>query len=63
MDEMCQDLGMPGYLKNAGKLIRSVEALKISLARKRMVRLAERNCCGAGRHRKSLDLGVRYFQK
>ena len=57
MDEMCQDLRMPGYLKNAGKLIRSVEALKISLARKRMVRLAERDCCGAGRHRKSLNLG------
>ena len=54
---MCQDLGMTGYLKNAGRLIRSVEAFKISLARKKMVRLAERDRCGAGRHRQSLNLG------
>jgi len=26
MDETCQDLGMPGVVKNAGRLIRSVEA-------------------------------------
>ncbi len=57
MDEMCQDLGMPGYFKNAGRLIRSVEASEISLARKRMVRLAERNRYGTGRHRQSLNLG------
>jgi len=28
-----------------------------SLARKRMVRLEERDRCGAGRHKKSLNLG------
>ena len=57
MDEMCQDLGMTGYLKKAGKRIWSVEAFKISLARKRTVRLAERLHYGAGRHRNSLNLG------
>jgi hypothetical protein len=56
MDEMCQGLGMIEYLKNAGRPIRSVEAIKIALARKRMVRLAERNHYGAGRHRQSLNL-------
>jgi len=40
MDEMCQDLGMTGYLKNAGRLIRSVEAFRISLARKGLVQIA-----------------------
>jgi hypothetical protein len=43
MDEMCQDLGMPGYLKNAGRLIRSVEAFKISLVRKGLVQVAIEN--------------------
>jgi len=28
MDEMCQDLGMPGDLKNAGRPFRSVEAFQ-----------------------------------
>lgn len=57
MDEMGQDLRMPGDLKNADRLIRSVEAFHLSLALKRMVRLAERNCYGAGRHKQSGILG------
>jgi len=43
MDEMCQDLGMPGYFKNAGRLIRSVEAFEISLAREGSVQVAIEN--------------------
>jgi len=40
MDEMCQDLVMTGYLKNADRLIWSVEAFQISLERKGLVQVA-----------------------
>ena len=43
MDEMRQDLGKAEYLKNAVSLIGSVEAFKISLARKGLVQLAVEN--------------------
>lgn len=48
MDEMCQDLVMPGDVKNTGRLIRSVGAFHIFLARKGI---------GADRHKQSLNLG------
>ncbi len=48
---------MTGYLKNACRLVRSVEAFEKSRARKGMMRLAERARYDAGRHRKSLNLG------
>ncbi len=51
MDEMCQDRGMTGYLKNAGRRIRSIEAFQISLARKRLVQVAIEN--------RSIDVSVR----
>jgi len=44
---MSQDLGMPGVLKNAGRPFRSVEAFTIAGAQG----------IGAGRHKKSLNLG------
>ena len=44
-------------MKNAGRLIRSVEAFHQSLVRQRMVRLEERDRCGADRHKHSLNLG------
>jgi len=49
---------MTGYLKSVGSLIWSVEAFQLSTARKGMVRLAERDRCGAGHHRKLLNLGL-----
>jgi len=43
MDEMCQELGMPGYLKNACRLVQSVEAFHISLVCKEWVQIAINN--------------------
>jgi len=57
MDEMCQDLGMPGVLKNAGRPFRSVEAFHNRWRAKIIVRLVERDRYGADRHKKSLNLG------
>ena len=45
MDEMCQDLGMPGVLKNAGRPIRSVEAFHHCWCAKILMRLVERDRC------------------
>jgi hypothetical protein len=47
MDEMCQDLGMTGVLKNAGRPVWAVGLFTIAGAQG----------IGAGRHKKSLDLG------
>ncbi len=48
MEEMCQDLGMPGYVKKAGRLIRSVEAVHISLARKELVQDRQQQSLNVG---------------
>jgi hypothetical protein len=45
MDEMCQDLGMPGGVKNAGRPFRSVEAFHHRWRAKILVRLVERDRC------------------
>ena len=58
---MCQDLGMPEDVIHLGRLIWSVEAFHIALVRKRMMRLAEHDCCGADRHRKTVKLGLTSF--
>ncbi len=55
MDEMCQDLGMPGVLKNAGRPFRSVEAFHNRWRAKRLMRLVERDRYGTGLHKKSLN--------
>ena len=57
MDEMCQELGMSGVLKNAGRPFRSVEAFHNRWRAKILMRLVERDRCGADRHKKSLNLG------
>jgi len=57
MDEMCQDLGMPGVVKNAGRPFRSVEALHNRWRARILMRLVERDRCGADRHKNSLNLG------
>jgi len=59
MDEMCQDLVMPGVLKNAGRPFRSVEAFHNRWCAKILMRLVERDRYGAGRHKKSLNLGMK----
>ena len=48
MDEMCQDLEMPGVLKNAGRPFGLSRLFKIAGAQE----------IGAGRHKKSLNLGI-----
>jgi hypothetical protein len=63
MDEMCQDLGMPGVLKNAGRPIRSIEAFHHRWCAKILMRLVERDRCGADRHKKSLRLDKRYVSR
>ena len=45
MDEMCQDLGMTGVLKNAGRPFRSVEAFHNRWRAKILMRLVERDRC------------------
>jgi len=56
MDEMCQAWDARGCEKR--RQTHSVcRGFSQSLARKRMVRLAERNRCGADRHKKLLNLG------
>jgi len=44
MDEMCQDLRMPGCVKNAGRLLWSVEVFHTSLAPEGLVQIAIDNC-------------------
>jgi len=57
MDEMCQDLGMTGVVKNADRPFRSVEAFHNRWHAKILMRLVERDRYGTGRHKKSLNLG------
>ena len=64
MDEMCQDLGMTGVVKNAGRPFRSVEAFhnrwrakNTNASRRAQPLLVERDRYGTGRHKKSLNLG------
>jgi len=45
MDEMCQNLGMTGVLKNAGRPIWSVEAFYNRWRAKILMRLVERDRC------------------
>ncbi len=45
MDEMSQDLGMPGFLKNAGRPFRSVEAFHNHWGARILMRLVERDRC------------------
>ncbi len=45
MDEMCQDLGMTGVVKNAGRPFWSVETFHNRWRAKTIVRLVERDRC------------------
>jgi len=45
MDEMCQDLGMTGDVKNAGRPVWSVEAFHNRWRAKILMRLVERDRC------------------
>ncbi len=58
MDEMYQDLGMTGVFEKRRQTLPVCRGFSKSLARRGMVRLAERDCCGTGRHKKSLNLGI-----
>ncbi len=61
MGEICRDLTMAVFWKNVGKLIWPSEAFSKSPWRKRMVRLAERDHCGADHPYESFTLGDRIY--